>query len=323
MFRLLFLFQFVFLGTLLGQTDTAPLSDDTPLGYKEAFVLGVVEGVTEYLPVSSTGHLILANMFLGLDEDTPFIQANGMPLLDDDGQPLTVADAADAYAVVIQIGAIAAVALLWWRRVFGMVLGLMGKDKRGLLLVRNLLVAFLPAAILGILLRKTIKSYLFGVWPVVIALVAGGILMLVVERWRKRGRQESLATDSLDLPELSVKQSLFIGLMQCVAMWPGTSRSMMTLVGGYLIGLSPARAAEFSFLLGMITLSAAAVYEGYKSADVLSQLSLGPLMFGVAVAFLFAALSVKWMVGWLTRHGLSLFAWYRFALAAIVFLLVL
>lgn len=323
MLRLVFFLQFVLVGALFGQAQAVSSEEDAPLGYTEAFVLGVVEGVTEYLPVSSTGHLILANKFLGLDADTPFMQANGLPLLDGDGQPLTVADAADAYVVVIQIGAIAAVALLWRRRVFGMFMGLLGKDRRGLLLVRNLLVAFMPAAILGILLRKTIKAYLFGVWPVLIALVAGAFLMLAVEYWRKRRKQAASATEGIDLPELSIRQSLSIGLMQCVAMWPGTSRSMMTLVGGYLVGLSPTRAAEFSFLLGMITLSAAALYEGYKSAEVLSQLSIGPLIFGVVVAFIFAALSVKWMVNWLTRHGLSLFAWYRLGLAAIVFLFVM
>lgn len=297
--------------------------DAASLGYGEAFVLGVVEGVTEYLPVSSTGHLILSNKLLGLDVETPFLGEDGMPIVGSEGVVLTVADAADAYVVVIQIGAILAVAILWWRRVAGMFMGLLGKDARGLLLVRNLLIAFMPAAVLGLLLRKSIKAHLFGVWPVVVALVAGAVLMLAVEFWRKRKYGVQAPVEGPDLPELSVRQSLLIGFMQCVAMWPGTSRSMMTLVGGYIVGLSPVRAAEFSFLLGMITLSAAALYEGYKSAEVLGQLDMGPLLFGVVVAFGFAAVSVKWMVSWLTRHGLSLFAWYRLALAAVVFLLMM
>jgi undecaprenyl-diphosphatase len=308
----------------------APMTADG-LSYTDGLILGVVEGVTEYLPISSTGHLILTNRLLGLDAPTP--------LLDDEGQfipgkkidpetgepaPFTLEEAANAYTIIIQGGAIIAVVILYWGRLWGIVMGIFGKNPKGLLLLRNLMAGFLPAAVLGLLLDDFIEQVLFGVWPVVVALVAGAFLMLAVERWRKRKHAPNAPESGPDLHELSVKQSLLIGLLQCVAMWPGTSRSMMTIVGGYVVGLSPARAAEFSFLLGLVTLSAASGYKALSlGPQMLAALDLGPVLFGIAVATVAAALAVKWLVAYLTRHGLALFAWYRLALAAAVAALVL
>lgn len=285
------------------------------LTYADALVLGVVEGLTEYLPVSSTGHLILANRFLGLDSDRPLETAPVHP----GEEPKTLRDAANAYAIIIQGGAILAVVIVYWRRLLDIAAGVLGRSASGLRLFRNLVVAFLPAAFLGLLLEDWIDRHLFGPLPVVNALVAGAFLMLAVERWRRRRGGPETFSEGPDLHELSVSKSLLIGLMQCLAMWPGTSRSMMTIVGGYLAGLSPARAAEFSFLLGLITLTAAS---GYKTVSdgrwMMEALDLGPVLVGIAAATVFAALSVKWLVGYLSRHGLAVFAWYRIVLALAV-----
>ena len=294
-----------------------------PINYLDASVLGLVEGVTEYLPISSTGHLILANEVLGLNKEIELPDAEGNIIYTEepsedlpDGEKLTLKGAADAYAIIIQAGAIAAVLLLYWKRVWSVALGFLGRDREGLLLGRNLVLAFVPAVVLGLLFDDFIESYLFGPWPVVAALIAGGILMLAVEWWRKRRGVEEKGRR---LHQLTIRQSLMIGLFQCVAMWPGTSRSMMTIVGGYVAGLRPARAAEFSFLLGLITLTAAAGYRGIQVGPaLLDAVDWKPILLGCIVAFVSAAVAVKWMVGYLTRHGLALFAYYRFILAGVV-----
>jgi len=295
----------------------AEKSAQVQLTYTDAVLLGLIEGVTEFLPVSSTGHLVLANGVLGLDDATPLVDATGAPVVDGDGEAYTVARAANAYVIVIQAGAIAAVLLLYRRRVWGVVRGFLGRDRDGLRLGINLLVAFLPAAVLGLLLDDWIEARLFGPYPIAFALAAGGLLMLGVERWRRQRTQ--VANEGPELHELSLSQCLLIGLLQCVAMWPGTSRSMMTIVGGYLAGLRPALAAEFSFLLGLITLSAAAGYKAVSEGpSMLQVLDAGPVLVGCVVALVSAAVSVRWLVGYLTRHGLGLFAWYRIALALAV-----
>jgi undecaprenyl-diphosphatase len=313
------------------------------IDYLDAVVLGLVEGLTEYLPVSSTGHLILANELLGLNAETVLLGRDGQPVMIHDealptGQrPFSLKDAADGYAIIIQAGAIAAVALIYWSRLMGALRGSFSLgfaalgvlmpaarhkahefDRTDTLLARNLIVAFMPAAVIGLLLDDWIERALFGVGPVVVALVAGAFLMLGVEHWRRR-RHATPEPRGPDLHELSLRQCLTIGLLQCVAMWPGTSRSMMTLVGGYVVGLSPVRAAEFSFLLGFITLTAASGYKALKvGGPMLETLPLGPMLVGIFVATVSAALAVKWLVSYLTRHGLALFAWYRLGLAACV-----
>lgn len=301
------------------EADTLASQPPPPreMNYVDALILGVVEGITEYLPISSTGHLLLANAVLGLDSTEPLLDDDGNAVLHPDGRPMTLKEAADAYAIVIQAGAILAVMFLYWSRIWQIIMGVFGLSPHGRLLARNLIVAFLPAAVIGLLLNDLIEYWLFGPLPIAIALAAGGLLMLGVESWRKT--QSSGGDYDIELHSLGVRQCLFIGILQCVAMWPGTSRSMMTIVGGYLVGLTPARAAEFSFLLGLITLTAAAGYKTVTSGDVmLAGLDLGPVLLGIFVSFVAAALAVRWLVGYLSRHGLALFAWYRFALAAAV-----
>ena len=298
---------------LLPETDNVPES----LGMLDAVILGLVEGITEYLPISSTGHLILTNALLGLDSTDPLLDEQGELILAPDGQPVTLKAAADAYAIVIQAGAILAVIILYWSRIWQIILGVLGLSPIGRRLARNLITAFLPAVVLGLLLDGWIESKLFAPLPIAIALGCGGVLMLAVEAWRKHQLPD---TDNIiELHSLTIGQSLFIGFMQCIAMWPGTSRSMMTIVAGYMTGLSPAKAAEFSFLLGLVTLSAAAGYKAVSSGpELFLAIEIGPMLLGILVAFISAALAIKWLVSYLTRHGLALFAWYRFALAALV-----
>lgn len=291
-----------------------------PLKWEEAAILGLVEGLTEYLPVSSTGHLIITNDLLGLDQDLPLANPQtGQPVfLDrDPDEIMTLKQAVDAYAIVIQAGAIAAVVLLYWGRLWTVLMGFLGRDRNGLRLGRNLIVAFLPAVVLGLLLEELIDTYLFEVWPVIAALFAGGLLMLGVEWWRKR--HGTAHGEGPDLHDLTIRQSLVIGLFQCVAMWPGTSRSMMTIVGGYVAGLNPARAAEFSFLLGLPTLSGAALYKGIKTGPpMLEAFGWLPIMVGIVVATVSAAIAVRFLVAWLTTRGLNVFAWYRMIVAVVL-----
>lgn len=257
----------------------------------QALLLGIVEGVTEYLPVSSTGHLILTAWLLGLADDPERWAA------------------AFTFNIAIQAGAIAAVVLLYRERLLRMAAGVLGRDEEGRRLAFLLLVAFMPAAVLGLLFDDMIEEKLNGPWPVVIALFAGGLLMLAVSRRRTPG--------GLGLEALTVRAALLVGLAQCCAMWPGTSRSMATIVAAVLLGFTPVAAAELSFLLGLITLTAAT---GYKllggGAEMLAQFGWAPFLVGIAAATLSAALAVRWFVGFLNRHGLAPFAWYRLALAA-------
>lgn len=292
---------------------------------KNAAILGVVEGLTEYLPVSSTGHLILTNSVLGLENESPLVRRNGEGLVRDrKGNSVSVKTAADAYSIIIQFGAIIAVLFAYWKRCTGTLVGVFRRDPASWRLSRNLIVAFVPAAGLGFLFSDKIEEFLFTPETVAVALIVGGVLMLVVDRRQKKlaGTQNENAGQSaseLDLQDLSVKQSLTIGAMQCIALWPGMSRSMATIVGGYVAGLSPRRATEFSFLLGLITLSAASIYKTMKCAnEMIESFGFGVSGLGLAVAFVAAFASVKWMVDWISKHGLSAFAWYRFALAAVV-----
>lgn len=311
-------------------SEVAP-THPAPLGLGGAAVLGLVEGITEFLPISSTGHLILADHFLRLNRDDQARDAAGTPLWIEPpgsedapaGQPFTIKHAADTYAVIIQAGAIAAVAILYWRTLLTIAAGLLGRDAAGLRLLRNLLIAFAPAAVFGLTLEDFIDEHLFSVPTVVAALVVGALIMLVADRRHRRIAAHTGGSETGLLPaDLTPAQALFIGLLQCVAMWPGMSRSMMTIVGGYYAGLRPARAAEFSFLLGLITLSAAAGYKALGAgAPTVAAFGWPPVLCGIFVAALSAAAAVRWLVGYLNRHGLSLFAWYRVALAAAVLLL--
>jgi undecaprenyl-diphosphatase len=308
----------------LGVVAATPTQPAAELSVGDAVVLGLVEGITEYLPISSTGHLIIANHAMHLDSSAPLVEADGRPLWfkkptarNPEGEPLTLKLAADTYSVVIQFGAILAVGLLYWPQLLGICLGLLGKDPAGLRLLRNLMVAFLPAAVTGLLLNHWIDQHLFSVTAVVTAQISGAVLMIAAERWRKKFATS--ANTVLNPADLPAKSALGIGLMQCLALWPGTSRSMTTIVGGYFAGLPPARAAEFSFLLGFVTLTAATVYKGYQSGSAMIAVFGWPHVFlGIVVATVAAAAAVKFLVGYLTRHGLTVFAWYRLAVAALL-----
>jgi len=269
----------------------------------QALILGVVEGLTEYLPVSSTGHLLLTQEWMSIPHD----------------------EAANAYAICIQAGAILAVLGLYWRRVKQMILGVLGRDPAGRRLAINVITAFLPAVVAGLILEKPIKHFLFGeawgLWPVVVAWFVGGVAIIGVSRFRQqRGKagQKGFGLDSL-----AWKQALIIGLVQCIAMWPGTSRSLVTIVGGILVGLSMASAVEFSFLLGVITLGAATAHDALGSGSImLSSYGMGPLLIGLVAAFVSAVLAIRWMVSYLNRHGLDIFGYYRIALALVVAILI-
>jgi undecaprenyl-diphosphatase len=267
----------------------------------QALIIGVVEGITEYLPVSSTGHILLAQRALGIQKSV----------------------AADAFAVVIQAGAILAVLGLYFQRVKGMAMGLAGKNREGLMLVRNLLLAFVPAVIVGLLFKKKIEEHLFGLWPVTAAWFVGGVAILAVAWFRRRsgGPQRE---GGLSLTDITPAIALFIGVMQCVAMWPGTSRSLMTIVAGLLAGLSLASALEFSFLLGVITLSAASAKDFWEYRKALfDNYSAGVMLLGLLAAWLSAVLAVKWMIAFLQRRGITPFGYYRIGLAVVVAILLM
>ena len=270
----------------------------------QAFILGVIEGITEYLPVSSTGHLLVAQHLLGIGTATPTEKA-----------------AADTFAICIQGGAILAVLGIYMKRVLQMLRGVIGQDREGLKLAMMLLAGFLPAAIIGLLFNDKIEEKLFGMWPVIIAWIVGGVMILATAWWRKRN---PAAGNGMDLCEMTLKMALLIGLLQCVAMWPGTSRSLMTIVGGLLCGLNLIAAVEFSFLLGMITLTAAAGYKFLKNYSILFETySIPSMLLGCFAAWLSATLAVKWMVGFLQRRGLQPFGYYRIGLAVLVAILIM
>jgi undecaprenyl-diphosphatase len=260
----------------------------------EALLLGVIEGLTEFLPVSSTGHLLLAQRFLGLPRDA----------------------AHDAFAIVIQLGAIAAVLGLYRARVAQMGRGLLGRDPAGLRLLGLLLVAFLPAGLLGVLVERPLERHLFGLWPITAAWAVGGGLLLAM------GRRAIL--HGRPLAELTVRGAWIVGFCQCAALLPGTSRSLVALVGGLLAGLTLAAAVELSFLLGVLTLGAAAVWKGTKHGDaLLHDVGTQALVLGFLAAALAALVSVRWLRAWVASHGLAPFGWYRLGLAVVVTALLL
>jgi len=281
----------------------------------QAVVLGLVEGITEYLPISSTGHLILVSSFLGLDAEKTKISI-------------------DAFNIIIQGGAILAVLTLYAGRVWQMIRGMLGQDADGRRLAINIIIAFLPAAVLGVIFNDTIESNLFKPIPVLVALFLGGIWMIWIDRTKLRGQRDaakdenaSPASIGKEIESLTWRGALAIGFFQVVAMWPGTSRSMMTLAGGTIVGLRPKAAAEFSFLLGLPTLGGACVYKLAKNIkessdagtpNLFEQLGVIPTLIGIAVATVSAILAVKWLVAFLTKHGLSAFGYYRIALTAIL-----
>ena len=294
-------------GAAVGNRTVSPAAagQGTPaMTIGQAMILGVVEGLTEYLPVSSTGHLLLAERVMGIG-DSPSASPE---------ERQRTRDAADAYTICIQAGAIIAVLGLHSWRVRQMLKGLMGRDPDGSRLLVNVVAGFMPAAVIGLLFNKIIKAYLFGPWPVVAAWFVGGVAILAVS-WhnRKNSRQ---AHEGLSLDDLTWRMALVIGFAQCIAMWPGVSRSLLTIVGGMIVGLSLPAAVEYSFLLGVVTLGAATAYDALKHGQMMIQtFEVLPLAVGLLFAFISAVVSVKWMVSYLNRHGLAVFGYYRIAIA--------
>ena len=269
----------------------------------DAAILGVVEGLTEFLPVSSTGHLILVSNWLDLYQD-PTIKAG-----------------VDAFEIVIQSGALLAVIGLYTPHVRSMGRGLVGRDANGLRLLLLLLAGFFPAAVIGLLAGSWIKGHLFGIAPVIGALAVGGIVMIGIERWEGR-REDNRGITGKPMAEMTVRGAMTIGFAQCLAMWPGTSRSMVTIMAARLLGFQPKAAAEFSFLLALPTLGAATAYELlHQGPMLLRTVALPQLLVGLSVSCLVAWLAMKGFLAYLNRHGMEVFGWYRLLLALTLLLL--
>jgi undecaprenyl-diphosphatase len=258
-----------------------------PLLLLKALILGVVEGLTEFLPVSSTGHLILAGDLLGFQDEK-----------------------GKMFEIVIQTGAMLAV--LWeYRARFAGVLSGLRSSRAARAFVANLVVAFIPAAVLGLIFGNYIKAHLFAPVPVAGAFIAGAFVILWAERRNHRARVESV-------DDMNWRDALKVGFAQCFALVPGTSRSGATIIGGMLFGLSRRAATEFSFFLAVPTLIAAGVYDFYKHRGALSSDDLGILAVGLVTSFVSAFLCVRWLLRFIATHDFTVFAWYRILFGVIV-----
>ena len=259
----------------------------------KAAILGVVEGLTEFLPVSSTGHLILAGQ-----------------LLDFTG------DKAKLFEIVIQSGAIFAVCVEYRARFLGAIAGII-HDRAAQRFWLNLAIAFVPLAALGLLFNKKIKAALFKPVPVAIAFIVGGLIILWVERPSAQNRQ---APRVMEVDDMTPLDALKLGIAQAFGLIPGTSRSGATIIGGMLFGLSRKAATEFSFFLGVPTLMAATVYSLYKERHLLDMADAGMWLVGMATAFVSAFVCVRWLIRYVATHNLVPFAWYRIGFGAVVLL---
>ena len=250
-----------------------------------AIILGIVEGVTEFLPVSSTGHLILATELLGFD-----------------------AEKWAAFNVIIQLGAILAIVVLYWRTFWAVLEGMLKGNAVSWRFVRNILVAFLPSAILGFLLINRIEALLGSPYVVAVAFIVGGIAILAIEKMVKR-------TDIVGVAEMPLRTVIGVGIVQCLAMVPGVSRSGATIMGGLSLGVERRTAAEFSFFLAIPTMVGATTLELVKHHDTLmagaSGVGLGTVAVGFVVSFVVAIVIVRAFVSYISRHGFAPFAWYR------------
>jgi len=254
----------------------------------KAAVMGIVEGLTEFLPISSTGHLILAGSLLGFDDDK-----------------------AKVFDIAIQTGAIFAVVLVYWHKIHSTIVAL-PRQPKARRFVLNVLIAFLPAVVLGLLFGKAIKAHLFI--PVVVAstFIIGGFIIL----WAERRPPGSVRIEHVD--DMTPWDALKVGLVQCLAMIPGTSRSGATIIGGMLLGLSRKAATDFSFFLAIPTLIGAAVYSLYKERALLSVADIPLFAVGLVFSFVSAWLCVRWLLRYISTHSFIPFAWYRIAFGIVV-----
>jgi undecaprenyl-diphosphatase len=267
----------------------------------KAIILGIVEGITEYLPISSTGHLVVTEKLL------------------DVGQIKATEDAADTYAITIQAGAILAVVVLYWNRLLAMGRGLVGRDADGRNVLQATIIAFVPAAFIGVVLEAPIKDRLFGTGPIIAAWIVGGIVILLVAR----PLQARAEARGVPLEGITVRTAMIVGVAQCLALWPGTSRSLVTILAALLAGLTVPAAVEFSFLLGLLTLSAATAYDALRHGpELLDVYGFTNPALGFVVAFVAAFFAVRWLVQYLERHGIAIFGWYRLGIAALALVLV-
>ena len=258
----------------------------------QALLLGIVEGLTEFLPVSSTGHLILLGDLLGFQ-----------------GPP------GKSFEIVIQLGAILAVCVVYWRRLWGAATGAL-TDTRSRAFIRNIVVGFLPAMVVGVLAYKHIRALLDSPIVVAVALVVGGVLILVLEQINKHPRFHAVE----DFP---TSLALKVGVFQCLAMVPGVSRSGATIMGALLVGVDRKAAAEFSFFLAIPTMLGATVYSLYKNWADLSFDNIGLIAIGFIAAFIAALLVVRTAIGLIVRHGFAPFAWYRIVFGGVMLALLL
>lgn len=272
----------------------------------EAIVIAIVEGLTEFLPVSSTGHMIITQHLLGM-ESNEFIKA---------------------FTIIIQFGAILSVIVLYWKRFFQFNNNIPESSKNSLskrILFRyqfywKLLAGFIPAAILGFLFSDKIDDLLENVTVVAVMLVLGGIVMLFVDRWFNKPKEEA--------QDITYKNAFIIGCFQCIAMIPGVSRSMATIVGGMTRGLTRKNAAEFSFFLAVPTMAAATGYKMLKlimseTGLELLKNNIGVLIIGNVVAFVVALLAIKFFIGFVTKYGFKLFGWYRIIIGGVLLIFIL
>lgn len=255
----------------------------------KALILGIVEGLTEFLPISSTGHLILIGDLLNFNDEKGKV-----------------------FAIVIQLGAILAVCWEYRLKIYEVFIGI-GTNQAANRFVLNLLIAFLPAAILGLLFIEIIKEYLFNPTSVAIALIVGGIVILWAER-----RDHVVAVEQIEA--MNWKHALKIGLAQCFALIPGTSRSGATIIGGLLFGLSRKAATEFSFFLAIPIMFAATFYDVYKNREILSIDDLSMFAVGFIAAFISALLAIRGLISFISKHDFTIFAWYRIIFGIIILL---
>jgi undecaprenyl-diphosphatase len=254
----------------------------------KAAIMGVVEGLTEFLPISSTGHLILAGALLGMDDEK-----------------------AKVFDIAIQTGAILAVIIVYWQKIRQTMVSL-PTERQAQRFSLNVLIAFFPAVILGLLFGKAIQANLFTPAVVASAFIIGGFIILWAEK-----RQQSVVRIN-DVDEMSWKDALKVGLVQCVAMIPGTSRSGATIIGGMLLGLSRRAATDFSFYLAIPTLIGAGAYSLYKERALLAVDDVPMFVVGLVFSFISAWLCVRWLLRFISTHSFTPFAWYRIAFGIIV-----